>query len=122
MSQRVESVVNEVLTGGRQSVRVRVPPNHSEVQVVFDRTRFEKPVRTPGDKTLCRIEIWDGREYLGGFGFGDLRISGDITARPGQRMLWTAGRWPLPRRTRQIDIVVFAAREFNCLMHVDFLD
>ena len=117
MSHRVENVVDEILVTGSSSYRVSVPRDHREVQIVLDRTRFERTVRTPG--SIVRVEVWAQQDYLGGVEFSDLRIDA-TTGRPGQRMLWSFGRWTLPSRARNIDIRVRAIRDFNCLLHVDF--
>lgn len=117
MAKRINAVVDSVLIEGVSSYKVKAPSGATEIQVVFDRSRFEETVRKT--HSLCRVEIWSGPDYLGGLSFGDLRLDEVSSQRPGQRMLWTVGRWPLGK-ARNVEILIHAERQFNCRLDVDF--
>lgn len=116
--RRLENVVSGV-TSGRQ-ILLDIPPGHSEIQLVFDRTRFELPdTRKPGPE-LFRCELNFGDGWFGA-GFDDARVEGERAPRPGQRMLWSFCRWHIPRGAEAVDVRIRARHSFNCSMHVDFL-
>lgn len=115
MSERVEAVIDGVISE-KQSVTLPVPEGVREVQVVLDRRRFE---HLP-DEHLVWVHVI-GDEYLGGVRFngGNISASRENEARPGGRMPWSFGRWQV--KGEQVTIEVEPLREFDCLLHVDFL-
>lgn len=116
---RVSNVIDQTLTG-EWSQNIEIPPGATEIQFVFDRTRFELPSPEDipeGELFRCELNFGDG--WFGG-GSDDARIEGKRTPRPGQRMLWTFFRWPLPKGITSLPVRVRPVRPFNCLMHVDF--
>lgn len=120
MAIRLENAINLRIQQGQRSFSIDSTPfaGYEEVQIVIDRTRFER--NTPRVDTLFAVDIESGGEYIGGVSFGEELVDGNYGARPGQRILWSFARFPIPSTLGPtIDLSIDAAFAFNCTLHVD---
>ena len=118
MPSRVNSIINKRIRRGITRANVRVPNDAEEIQVVFDRTKFE--IGTTRYVPLYRVGLYSGNQYLGGAEFGGGEITATTGARPGQRPLWDWGRWAIPDDVRTVSVQVEAYFDFECDLDVDF--
>lgn len=115
---RITSIFNGSAVRGESETNIRLNANQAVIQVVLDRTRFEN--LTVKSDPICKIMLYSGRHYMGGAAWSGGRIEGDRDSpRPLQRMLWSIGRWPIPRGTRDVRVVLRADRGFSALVHID---
>jgi len=127
MSHRVERVFNRRLPRGRDTVTVPVPAGHRRVQVVIDRTGFEDI--TVLTENVFKVSISSrapgppNSHYCGGATFIGGRIDTDVSSlRLGTRMLWSVLIVHLPVDASTMAVEVDAIIDFDCLLHVDFID
>jgi len=121
MSQRIENIIDGPILPGTHTYTVQVPPLHSEIQVVIDRTRFENS--SSRANKMLRVLLYAGEHGLGGASFTGGRVDKPRPGnRPGLRMLWSFFRTKLPAGVTEVELVVRADRAFNCLVHMDVFD
>ena len=118
MAQRLDRVIDVTIPEGTTQGTQNIPRNVRVIQVVLDGQPFENT--TVRGENLVHIKLYDAQtdNYLGGVGWGGGVIDGN-DVRPGQRMLWSSGSWPVPNGVRRIRYEVIAQQSFQCRVDVD---
>lgn len=117
MAHRIERVIDVDIPQGITEREFDLPPgNFSALQVVFDRLLFENGIGP--DEIFCDINLYADGEFMGGASwFGG--VLDNVGPRPGGRMLWSTGIWPLQNTPSRIRAVVTAPVAFRCRLDVD---
>ena len=125
MPSRVENIFNRRLTPGNAEQAVQIPVGAEDVQVVIDRTQFERVKTRDNEEDIMVVTVTALGQQLGRASFVDRRFEVSDTPRPGSRLIWSTLYIPnlpkkLPSGANEITVEVEALRPFDCTCHVDF--
>lgn len=111
-------IIDRVVPSGVTEIEVEIPEFTAVIQTVLDRTMFE--ASSSDKEELCEVRILDAATGMS-LGAAGWRGGESIdTDRPGNRYLWSFGRWPLPSDVAKVRFRLTAHEAFHCRADVDF--